>query len=253
MAIQFQEDAFVGQFTLGADNNRQKPAGIPESADITGIEIRLSRAFIIENKTPKVLFFPGFSKIYLIVTVVSDQGDVVQTLDLKSFAKVGDDEDLPVDKTIFFFKKTADNQSPSQIHVLVSLVKSKQPLREVGRVLADVKNDPEFAGAVTSLKDMIKNASAVGQVSGLLFSVASVFGKFLGEVDDKPLMTWVQSFTDINGDFDKLGKTTIGRKNNFAALDLSIIIRDTTREEAIAAAHSLTIEELEMARSGMAG
>jgi hypothetical protein len=83
--------------------------------------------------------------------------------------------------------------------------------------------------------------------------VASVFGKFLGEVDDKPLMTWVQSFTDINGDFDKLGKTTIGRKNNFAALDLSIIIRDTTREEAIAAAHSLTIEELEMARSGMAG
>jgi len=57
---------------------RSRPAYPP---DITGIEIRLSEwAFIIENKkTPKVLFFPD-SKIYLIVTVVSDQGDVVQTL-----------------------------------------------------------------------------------------------------------------------------------------------------------------------------
>lgn len=250
MAISFKEDAFVEQYILGAGVSRQPPQGIPDSSNITGIEIRLSRAFVIENKTPKVLFFPGFSKVYLLITVVSDQGDIVQTLDLKGFAKVGDNEDLPVDKTIYFFKKNQDNQSPSQIHVLVSIVKSKQPLRDVAKVLSDVKNDSEFASVVSSLKDIIKTANAADQVSNLLFSVANVFGKFLGEVEDKPLMTWVQSFTDINGDFDKLGKTTIGRKNNFAALDLSIIIRDTYREEAIAASNNQVIEELEIARTG---
>lgn len=253
MAISFKEDAFIEQLTLGAGITREKPQGIPDSSEITGIEIRLSRAFVLENKTPKVLFFPGYSKIYLLITVVSDQGDIVQNLYIKSFAKVGDNEDLPVDKTIFFFKKNPDNQSPSQIHVLISIVKSKQPLRDVANVLADVKNDPEFAGIVTTLKNIIKNANAVTQISGLLFSVAHVFGKFLGEVDDKPLMTWIQSFTDINGDFDKLGKTTVSRKNNFAALDLSIIIRDTHREEAIAASNNQVIEELQIARNGSVG
>lgn len=250
-----KEDAFVEKFALG-NVPREVPKGISKgisnSKNISGIEVRLSRAFIIENKTKPVLFFPGFAKLYLIVTVVSDQGNIVQTLDLKSFAKVGDNEDLPVDKTIYFFKKNEDNESPSQIHILVSVVKSKQALRDVARVLADVKNDKEFGDLVSTMKETIKNANAVDQLSNTLFSVAAIFGKFLGEVDDKPLMTWVQSFTDINGDFDKLGKTTIGRKNNFAALDLSIIIRDTERERAIAKVNNLTIEELEIAENGVA-
>lgn len=249
-----KQDAFVEQFALGnvpRDIPKGIPKGISSSKNVTGVEVRLSRAFIIENKTKPVLFFPGFAKLYLLVTVVSDQGNIVQTLDLKSFAKVGDNEDLPVDKTIYFFKKNEDNESPSQIHVLVSVVKSKQALRDVAKVLADVKNDKEFGDLVSTLKNSIKNANAVDQVSNTLFSVAAVFGKFLGEVDDKPLMTWVQSFTDINGDFDKLGKTTIGRKNNFAALDLSIIIRDMEREVAIAKANNIIIEELEIAEKGI--
>jgi len=49
---------------------------------------------------------------------------------------VGDDETCPL--MSIFFSKTAGNQSPSQIHVLVSLVKSKQRSRS-RLVLADVK------------------------------------------------------------------------------------------------------------------
>ncbi|KAA5548594.1 hypothetical protein [Adhaeribacter rhizoryzae] len=250
MALNIKEDAFVEQFALQGDE-KTKPQGISTSKNVTGIEVRLSRAFIINNKTPKIGPFPGFSKMYLMVVVVSDTGDVLQNLDLKSFAKVGDDEDLPVDKTIYFWKQQQKkDKSPSQIHVLASIVKSKQSLRDVAKILADVKNDSEYADVVSSIKEVVRNAAAVTQISDLLFSVAAVVGKFLGKVDDKPLLTWVQSFTDINGDFDKLGKTTIGRKNDFAALDLSIIIRDTHREIELASLQNAVIEELEIAKVG---
>ena len=250
MAVKFQEDAFVEQLALqGAENN--KPEGISSSKNITGIEVRLSRAFIINIKTPKIGPFPGFSKMYLLVIVVSDKGEILQTLDLKSFAKVGDDEDLPVDKTIYYWKQqNKKDVNPSQIHVLTSIIKSKQSLRDVARIMADVKNDAEFGNLVSTLKTVVKNADAVSQVANLIFSVAGVVGKFLGKIEDKPLLTWVQSFTDINGDFDKLGKTTIGRKNDYAALDLSIIIRDTQREVELASLQNAVIEELEIARTG---
>jgi hypothetical protein len=250
MAVKFQEDAFVEQLALqGAENT--KPEGISSSKNITGIEVRLSRAFIINNKTPKIGPFPGFSKMYLLVIVVSDKGEILQTLDLKSFAKVGDDEDLPVDKTIYYWKQqNKKDVNPSQIHVLTSIIKSKQNLRDVARIMADVKNDAEFGNLVSTLKTVVKNADAVSQVANLIFSVAGVVGKFLGKIEDKPLLTWVQSFTDINGDFDKLGKTTIGRKNDYAALDLSIIIRDTQREVELASLQNAVIEELEIARTG---
>jgi hypothetical protein len=45
-------------------------------------------------------------------------------------------------------------------------------------------------------------------------------------VEDKPLLTWVQSFTDLNGDFDVLGKTAKSAENKFASMKLSITIRD---------------------------
>ena len=249
MALNLKDEAFIEQFALQGDE-KNKPEGISTSKNITGIEVRLSRALIINNKTPKIGPIPGFAKMYLMVIVVSDTGDAIQNLDLKSFAKVGDDEDLPVDKTIYFWKQQQEtDKSPSQIHILASVIKSKKGLREAAKVLADVKNDAEFAGVVSSIKEVVKNANAVTQISDLLFSVAGVVGKFLGKVDDKPLLTWVQSFTDINGDFDKLGKTTIGRKNDFAALDLSIIIRDVHREVELTNLQNTVGEELELTKT----
>lgn len=250
MALNFIEDAFVEQLVLkGGDSN--KPEGISSSKNVTGIEVRLSRAFIQDNGTPTIGPFPGFSKMYLIVIVVSDKGEVLQTLDLKSFAKVGDNEDLPVDKTIYYWKQNGNNEkSPSQIHVLASIIKSKQKLRDVGKIMSDVKNDDEFSNIVSSLKQVVNNINAVTQVANLLFSTAGIVGKFLGKVDDKPLLTWVQSFTDINGDFDKLGKITVNRKNKNAALDLSLIIRDTSREIEIAEMTNEIIEELVIENEG---
>jgi hypothetical protein len=242
MAVAFKDDAFIEQFAFES-TEKSKPSGVSNSRNITGIEVRLSRAFIINNRTPKIGPFPGFSRMYMVIIVVSDLGNSLQTLDLKGFPKVGDNEDLPVDKTIYYWKQhNKKDKSPSQIHVFTSIIKSKQSLRDVGRILADVKNDEDFEKVVTDLK--------ANAVSNLVFSVAGVIGKFLGKVDDKPLLTWMQSFTDINGDFDKLGKTTTGRKNDNAALDLSIIIRDTSREEELAKMHNMIIEELEIAKNG---
>jgi hypothetical protein len=251
MAINFIDNAFIEELALKGDED-SKPEGVSSSKNVTGIEVRLARAHILDNKTPKIGPFPGFSKLYLIVIVVSDKGEVLQTLDLKSFAKVDDNEDLPVDKTIYYWKQNGNKEkSPSQIHVLVSIVKSKQQLRDVSKIMTDVKNDDDFSDFVSSLKSIVKNTSAVSQIADLLFSTVGIVGKFLGKVDDKPLLTWVQSFTDINGDFDKLGKVAVRRGNKNADLELSVIIRDTTREVEIAKLENLIIEELAIDKNGI--
>jgi len=250
MAINFKDDAFVEHIELqGGELTKLK--GIPTSKNVTGIEVRLSKAFIKDNKTIKFGPFPGFAQLYLIAIVVNDKGEVLQNLDIKGFPKVGDHEDLPVDKTIYYWKQNfPQEQSPSQIHVLTSIIKSKQKLRDTGKVMSDVKNDAEFSGMVSTLKQVIKNANAVAQVSDVLFSAAALIGKFLGKLDDKPLLTWVQSYTDINGDFDNLGKITTGKSNKNATLDLAIIIRDTSREVEMANMQNMVIEELEIDRNG---
>ena len=247
MALNLKEDAFVDATPLKRGTTAQ-PAAIPKSNNISGIELRLSRALIINNKTPKVGPFPGFSKMYLVIVVVSDIGTVMQTLDLKSFAKVNDNEDLPVDKTIYYWKQNKPkDKAPSQIHTLISIVKSKQALRDTGKILSDVKNDSEYASLVDTLKTTIGNAADLTNISNLVFSAASIVGKYLGQVEDKALFTWVKSFTDINGDWDQLGTTIKTQKNNFASIDLSLTIRDKNREVALAKANGLSIEELENA------
>jgi hypothetical protein len=244
MAIKFRED-FLSDSSQLKQSNNQKPSNIPDSSNITGIELRLSKALIIDNKTPKVWPFPGFAKIYLLVIVVTDSGVVLQNLDLKSFAKVDDGEEIPVDKTIFYWKQNSmSDVAPSQIHTLVSVIKSKESLREVGKVLSDVKNDEKFSSTLDALKTVLKGAQTFTDVSGLILSVAEVVGKFLGNVDDKPLMTWVQSFSDINGDYDQLGKTAKSRKNNYSEIELSLTIRDTSRELALAQSQGVVVEEL---------
>src|ERR1700752_547944 len=60
---------------------------IPGSKDISGIEIRLSKVKVIDNKRPKVFPFPGFAKVYFVNLVVSDVSGNPVTIDLKGFEK----------------------------------------------------------------------------------------------------------------------------------------------------------------------
>lgn len=231
MALDFLTETFVDLTRLGR-GEKSKPAGIPTSEKLTGIELRLSRVAIINNKTPKLGPFPGYSKMYMIIIVVSDSGEVIENIDLKSFAKVDDGEDLPVDKTIYYWKqKSKKDKAPSHIHVLVSVIKSKQGLRDVSIVLADAKKHPDYSKAVTKLKNVVKGGQQINEVSALLFQLANIVGKFLGAVEDKTLMTWVQSFSDIYGDWDQLGKTIRKRENKYVEINLSLTIRDAEREK----------------------
>jgi len=111
---------------------RSRSGNIPSSKDISGIEVRLSNVVIADNKTPKVFPFPGFARVYFVNLVVTDLSAEALSLDLNGFEKVDDGDKLSLDRTLFAWKKTDKNAlAPSQIHVFSSLIKSKQPLRDV--------------------------------------------------------------------------------------------------------------------------
>lgn len=229
--LQTEEHNFQEAFENAKHSaTRSRSGNIPSSKDISGIEVRLSNVNISDNKTPKVFPFPGFARVYFVNLIVSDLSADTLSLDLNGFEKVDDGDKLSLDRTLFAWKKTEKNTiAPSQIHVFSSLIKSKQPLRDVAKIMSEVKNDSNFKDTVTSLNSIMKTASNVTNISNLIFQVAGIVGGFLGKVDDKPLLTWVQSFTDLNGDFDILGKTDKNATNKFASMNLSIIIRDKER------------------------
>ncbi len=241
MAMLFNnENFFTDSYSLARKGKRM--GDIPTSDEISGIEVRLSKVLIKNNGTPKIPPFPGLAKMYLLVLVISDLEDPVKNLDLKGFAKVDDNEELPVDRSIFYWKKSKEeNKNPGQIHVLVSVVKSKEDLRNVGNVLTKVKSDSSYNSLIS---DLFSSANQVKNITDTLFNIASIVGKYLGNVKDKPLLTWVQSFTDINGDLDRLGKISFEKENKNAEFKLTLIIRDKERERK--ALNSLTGEEKEI-------
>lgn len=225
-----RELSFVDDLSLNLKSSK-RTGDIPKSDELSGIELRLSRVLIKNNGVIKIRPFPGLAQMYLLVIVISDLENPIQNLDLKGFHKVDDFEELPVDRTIFYWKKNdASAKNPGQIHAFVSVVKSNEKLREVGQVLAKVKGDKDYSDLVTGLKGLLAATNPVGQVADSLFNLASIVGKYLGNVKDKPLLTWVQSFTDINGDLDFLGKVVKEKENDDAALAMTLIVRDKARE-----------------------
>lgn len=201
------------------------------SEKISGIEVRLSHVIVKDNKTAKIFPFPGLAKVYFMNLVVSDVENQNVSLDLKGFEKVDDGDSLSIDKTLFYWKQVKKSKAPSQIHVMSTIIKSKQGLRDVAKIMENIKNDTEYKSLTENILGMLKDASQMANISNLILSVSSVVGKYLGKVDDKPLLTWYQSFTDINGDWDKLGKTFKHSENKYAAMDLSITIRDKERQK----------------------
>lgn len=207
-----------------------KEGDILGSDEISGMEIRLSHVIIKDNKTAKVFPFPGLAKIYFMTLVVSDVENQNVNLDLKGFEKVDDGDALSVDKTLFYWKQENKSKVPSQIHVMSTIIKSKQSLRDVAKIMTEIKEDSEYKTLTENILVMLKDASQMANISNLILTVSSIVGKYLGKVEDKPLLTWYQSFTDINGDWDKEGKTFKHAENKYAAMDLSITIRDKERQ-----------------------
>lgn len=205
---------------------------IPTSGEISGIELRLSRVHIIDNRTPNIGPFPGYAKVYFITIVASDVNGQGVSVDVKAFPKVDDKEDLPIDNTLYYWKKgNSAKEPPSQIHVFTSVIKSKQSLRETGKIIQEVTNDSNYKSAVKTVVSAVSSASPVGIILDVITNVANIVGGFLGKVEDKPLLSVLQSYTDINGDFDVLGKVFREYKNRNAILGLSLTVRDKEREQ----------------------
>jgi len=205
---------------------------IETSAEISGIELRFSRAHILDNRTPNIGPFPGYAKIYFLNMVVSDVQNQTVFVDVKGFPKIDDKEDLPIDNTLYYWKKTATNKTaPSQVHVFSSIIKSKQALRDGGKILQEIKDDEGYKSALKTMLNIVSSASPVGQIADQITNIANIVGKFLGNVEDKPLISVLQSFTDINGDFDVLGKIPKEFRTKYAILGLSLTVRDKEREK----------------------
>jgi hypothetical protein len=205
---------------------------ISTSGEISGIELRLSRAHILDNRTPNLGPFPGYAKVYFLTMVVSDIQNQAVFVDVKGFPKVDDKEDLPIDNTLYYWKQTTSNKTaPSQVHIFSSIIKSKQALRDAGKILQELKDDESYKSAIKTVISVVASASPVGQIADQITNIANIVGKFLGKVEDKPLISVLQSYTDINGDFDVLGKISKEYRSKYAILGLSLTVRDKEREK----------------------
>lgn len=232
MALNLLSDAVIDTISLPATGVRRVRArGIPNSKNVTGLEVRLSRVFIKDNRTPQVWPFPGFADVYLLLVVFDDLNPEPQVLNLSGFARIDDGEDLPVDKTAYYWKQEEPaGPVPSQIHVLLSVLKSKKGLRDTGAVMEKARESADFKSLVGKMVGAIAGAPAAA--AEVLLQLGGVVGSLLKDVEDKALFTQVVSFTDINGDFDNLGKTPVVKMNDFVQTTLTLVVRDPEREPA---------------------
>jgi len=203
--------------------------GIPTSKKLTGLEVRLSQVLIRDNKTSHVWPFIRYSNLYVITSGVDDLGTEPYLLNLKGFTDVDDGEQLPVDRTVYYWKEDeAKSKPPGAIHILASIIKSNEGIRDVGAALASLKKTDDFKAVI---KAMIAAATGGGAaIYEAFLPLVGVLGEVLGKIDDTPLFTSVLSYTDINGDFDQLGRHPYPQGNRYVDTVTTLIVRDATRD-----------------------
>lgn len=201
------------------------------SKELTGVELRLSKAFVKDNHTRKIPpFIPGKAQIYFLTIVASDVKNDVPHLDILPYPKVDDNEELPVNKAIYYWKETEQSKSPpGQIHVFAALIKSKKGLRTTGEILLEVKKDNDYQSIIYKAAELIGSATPWGQAVQAISSIAHIVGRHLGKVEDKPLVAVTESFTDLNGLYDTVGEKEILTEHKNGTIGMTIIVRDKDR------------------------
>ena len=214
---------------------KQIGGDIQESSSVSGIELRLLPPLIKDNNTKRFGPFPGYAKLYCVVIVVSDvNNQLTGGIDLQGFPRIGDNENLPINKTIFYWLKGNDTgKAPTQIHAMCSVIKSKKSLRQAGEIMAAMKDDEGYKSITQRLASMATNATAVGAVISIVTELAGIVGKYLGNVEDKPIGTVINSYTVINGDFDKVGINELKYPTKKVDFEFDLIVRDKSREKKL--------------------
>jgi len=233
MTLDLTRNAFVDTIRFPKARRARRSGSrksIPTVDTLTGIELRIQKVLVKDNKTTKVWPFPGYSDLYVIITTIDDLKNDPFKLTLEGFADVDDDEVLPLERTAYYWKEGRETPiPPGQIHLVLSVIKSNQGIRKLGKTLSTLKDRDDYRSVVTTVVEAIATGGTSTITSGLL-ALTGVVGALLGDVDDTPLITQVLSFTDINGDFASLGKHVSSRGNRYINLDMALVVRDAHRE-----------------------
>lgn len=242
MAIHFldPETSFISTRTnklakkLSTLSSRGVLREIDTSSDVTGIELRMLPPYVKDNRTEKVWPFPGYAKLYCLTIVASNVANqLMGAIDLNGFPRIDDKENLPINKTIYLWQaENKEDKAPNQIHVFCSIMKSKQSLRDVGEIMNKVKEDTEYKDLVGSLAKLAKDAAKFNVATDIITNVATVVGKYLGKVEDKPLGTIINSYTTLFGDFDKLGVAPLVYPTKNVDFNFKMVVR--SKEETMA-------------------
>lgn len=225
--IQFRQSLYTEEHAF-------KPLhpGKAHPGDICGLEIRVKNVLVKDNNTPAVFPFPGYAKVYFLNLVAANLGGTSLWLQLKGFDKVEHNDSLAIDKTICNWQREpGSNAVPGDIHVFSAIVKSRQPLRDTASVLSEVQRDGSYKLLSAALDNLLKSKTGVEDISNLMFNLAGIIAKYMGKLDEKPLLCWLQSFTGISSNNEVLGKTEKTAANHYASMGLSLTIKDQVRME----------------------
>lgn len=219
--------------TVPAIKNQSLLGDIEHSSAVSGIELRLLPPHIKENGTPPVLFFPGKASLYCLVIVVSDaDNQLAGGFDLQGFPRIGDHEHLPVNKTIYYWQALQkQSKPPTQVHAFCSVVKSKKGLRQAGEIISQIKDDAGYKSIAGTIALMAAKATPVTVALDMVTDIAQVVGKYLKNVEDKPLGSIINSYTVLHGDFDKLGISKLSYTTPKVNFEMELTVRDKKREK----------------------
>jgi hypothetical protein len=212
-------------------NTERSRSPVPGSSQVSGIEIRMLPPLIKNNRTLKIWPFPGKAKLYCVTLVISDAANQLQgQMDLSSFAKVGDNEHLPINKTIFYWEKPdKETPAPNQVHVVSSIIKSKSTLREAGKVMSSIRGDNEYQQLLGQLSGLSANTASFKIITDISLQLSTLIGRYLGRVDDTPIGGAVHSFTRLHGDWDELGVKRFQVMSDNVDFHFELVVRDEER------------------------
>jgi hypothetical protein len=226
----------VVQISPGSDAEDVTRAGegeggghIPMSDALTGIELRVQKLIVRDNGTRWVWPFVRYSDFYVVTIAVDNLGGTPYRVALEGFKDVDDGDALPIERTVYLWQADeAAAEPPNQMHMVISVIKSKAGLRKVGELMGQVTADKAYQDALGQVISLAK-WSPVGAITAGLEALTEIIGRALGAVEDSPLFTQVLSFTGLNGDFDSLGKHVHERGNRYVSLEVALTVRDAGR------------------------
>lgn len=208
-------------------------SNIPSSKDIAGVEVRMLPPFIKNNKTARFWPFPGYAHLYCLTIVISDTANqLTGYMDLNTFPSIGDGEYLPINKTIYYWESKANLVAPGQVHVLCSVIKSKEALRDTASILEAAKSDSEYKDVIEQLGSIVSETASFSVIANMSLQIANIVGKYLGKINDKPIGTTVNSFTRLHGDWDRLGIIPMSIETKNVDFNFEVIVRDQNRHSS---------------------